>query len=76
MFIKEIKKDIPKWLNILKNIPDYEMMKKNHIELSIQLSEQQLQIHQQQKNNKILGWILVIFFLLLCMQLFIMIINN
>ena len=75
-FIKSIKKDIPQWLNILKNIPDYEMMKKNHTELSIKLSEQQLQIHQQQKNNKILIGILVIFFLLLCIQLFIMIINN
>jgi ubiquinone biosynthesis protein len=75
-FIKSIKKDIPKWLNILKNIPDYEMMKKNHTELSIKLSEQQLQMHQQQKNNKILTVILVIFFLLLCVQLFIMIINN
>ncbi|NCV38235.1 MAG: ubiquinone biosynthesis regulatory protein kinase UbiB [Betaproteobacteria bacterium] len=72
-FVKSLKKDFPKWLNIIKNLPHYEQLKTQQVDLSNQLVKQQLSNAQHKKNNNYLKWIIAVFFILMCVQLFIII---
>jgi len=72
-FVKSLKKDFPKWLNIIKNLPHYEQLKMQQVDLSNQLVKQQLSNAQHKKNNNFLKWMIAVFFILMCVQLFIII---
>jgi len=72
-FVKSLKKDFPKWLNIIKNLPHYEELKNQQVDLSNQLAKHELSNERHKKNNNYLKWIIAVFFILMCIQLFIII---
>jgi ubiquinone biosynthesis protein len=69
-FFKTFKRDLPKWLTIINNFPEYIALQKSNAELSNQLTKIELKITKQKKTNKLMQIFLVIILLILLYFLF------
>jgi ubiquinone biosynthesis protein len=67
--LKSIKNDIPKWMRILENLPDYVKLKEKNISLTNSIYENKLNFKLIKRKNYYLKLLITLIFLLLACQI-------